>query len=255
MTTDNTTPSTGSEYDIKDIGENKFDIVRNDGRIMATVIGKLPARYIATCLNKLSAIDTASEVDVSDEAIKIAAYKYSHWHETVKSYTHGMNTMRNALLPQLAKAKEEVRVEKNKYSNLSEVKHWLEADYDKCSTDLAASQAEVEKAKWLNDVLEKLRNSEFNYRIESESDVEVHVCLVDRSVYPRLWVDNQIEGNPVLAETPDNILDRLSPLAEKDWVKKFSANTTIEAVKLLCDFVHYEYPESTFGRWYDQFRK
>lgn len=39
-------------YSVDSIGDNKFNVVRDDGRIMCTVIGNVPASFVAASLNK-----------------------------------------------------------------------------------------------------------------------------------------------------------------------------------------------------------
>ena len=107
--------------------------------------------------------------------------------------------------------------------------------------------------KMLGDVLEALRNYEWNYRLESENDIGVYATLIDRSKYPRLWIDNNTaEEMKIICETPESTLNRLSPLPEKDWIERFFGEDTFEAIHKMCGYIIYHYPESKFSEWWSK---
>jgi len=79
-------------------------------------------------------------------------------------------------------------------------------------------------------------------RLENEHGESVYLTIVDRSKYPRLWIDNFTDGAfTVIEETTDHLLARNNPLLEKDWIVRFEGVDFHSLVKqynewrLLCD--------------------
>lgn len=92
---------------------------------------------------------------------------------------------------------------------------------------------------------------EWNYRLENDDDM-VYATLIDRSKYPRLWLDNQADSKrDIIAESSENVLNRFSPLESKDWIERFEGEDIIEAVNNLCNYITNTYPEAGFAKWYN----
>jgi hypothetical protein len=79
--------------------------------------------------------------------------------------------------------------------------------------------------EWVSVLAELLKE---DFRLESGDD-QLHLSIIDRKVYPRIWQDVAKDNEPVIiAESVDNILHKASPLAEKDWIIRFEADTIDE---------------------------
>lgn len=77
----------------------------------------------------------------------------------------------------------------------------------------------------LTQILNKLQEEELFARLEN---YEFGFCLsiIDRSTYPRVWRDNDVDTPKVFAiESAEHIEARLAPLPEKDWTHRFEAET------------------------------
>lgn len=87
-----------------------------------------------------------------------------------------------------------------------------------------------------NDKMETVKNisqllSLVACRIENEPETgEVFLTIVNRSNYPRLWIDNDMAGHHIVAETVESTLHRNNPLLEKDWEVRFVGNTIQDCV-------------------------
>ena len=77
----------------------------------------------------------------------------------------------------------------------------------------------------LIDIFNKLERTDTAFRFECD-DSGYHLTLIDRSVYPRCWIDNANSGQSIIiVETPENFLHRELPTMEKDWNKRYSDDT------------------------------
>jgi len=129
--------------------------------------------------------------------------------------------------------------------------HWMPIPQP--PTIKLTTQTQNELDRRLVDILEALRYHEWNYRLESESDIGVYATLIDRSTYPRLWIDNSTAGEmTIMCETPESTLNRLSPLPEKDWIERFFGKDTFDAVHKMCDYIICQYPKSRFAEWWSK---
>jgi len=80
-------------------------------------------------------------------------------------------------------------------------------------------------------ILNNLEDSDAAYRFEYD-DSGYHLSIIDRKSYPRVWVDNSNDEHyQIIAESPENFLQRELPSLEKDWYKRFSADTIDELIK------------------------
>jgi hypothetical protein len=81
----------------------------------------------------------------------------------------------------------------------------------------------------LGDVLSRLHNAEYFFRLEGD-DNGFYLSIITRKVYPRVWADNFQDGLvEIIAETSDNILNR-TVLAEKDWQERWFGESIDECL-------------------------
>lgn len=64
-----------------------------------------------------------------------------------------------------------------------------------------------------------------DFRLENDDD-GFYLSIVDRSKYPRVWIDNAID-NPqkMIAESVEHIEQRTNPFLEKDWSVRYFGKT------------------------------
>lgn len=76
-------------------------------------------------------------------------------------------------------------------------------------------------------------------RIENEPETnEVYLTIVDRKGYPRLWIDNDMCGTEIIAETVENILLKNNPFLEKDWEIRFSGSNLTECINQYNNYIN-----------------
>lgn len=151
MTTDNTTPSTGWTFGYIE-SEDCYCIYYPSASPFTWVWHEDAAIKICSDFNRLHSIDTASEVDVSDEATQaMSKEEYdspitipgSYTHVAINAHSKGFKQCRDLLLPQLAKAKAELAFVEDINSELESINQ----QFPKLQSDLSASQALVEQLR------------------------------------------------------------------------------------------------------------
>ena len=99
-------------------------------------------------------------------------------------------------------------------------------------------------------IIESIYESEIPCRIEWMYDLGF-TWSVQNSDYPRLWKDEQIEGNQkIVCESVENSLLRNNSLLEKDWIARGSNYSFTEAIRELADKICELFPESKLAKWY-----
>lgn len=106
---------------------------------------------------------------------------------------------------------------------------------DSSTPDEVTTSAKLLPSPVLGDVLSRLHNAEYFFRLEDD-DNGFYLSIITRKVYPRVWADNFQDGLvKIIAETSDNILNR-TVLAEKDWQERWFGESIDE-----CLFQAYEW--------------
>jgi hypothetical protein len=79
------------------------------------------------------------------------------------------------------------------------------------------------------ELFKKLHYHETCFRFENDDD-GYWLTIIDRSKYPRLWVDNfHDRQEAVIAESIDNLIEK-TMLTEKDWQVRFFGETIEECI-------------------------
>jgi hypothetical protein len=76
--------------------------------------------------------------------------------------------------------------------------------------------------------LSLLHQREVFFRFENDEE-GYYLSIIDRKKYPRVWFDNAKDGDVVIAETPENIINKVIP-SEKDWEQRFFGKTIDECM-------------------------
>lgn len=99
-------------------------------------------------------------------------------------------------------------------------------------------------------------------RLENEHGEMFYLTIVDRSKYPRLWIDNFTDNEfTVIEESTNHLLARNNPMLEKDWIIRFEGVDFHSLVKqynewrLLCDKESGAYNESKQKGYYSPITK
>lgn len=70
------------------------------------------------------------------------------------------------------------------------------------------------------EIINDLNNREIFFRIENNDD-GFWITHIDRSMFPRIWMDNAVDGRvTIIVESDEHMLQRNSPLPEKDWKQR-----------------------------------
>lgn len=81
----------------------------------------------------------------------------------------------------------------------------------------------------LPELLRLLHDKDLHFRLEDDEN-GFYISIIDRSKYPRVWVDNfQSQQSVIVAETVDNIINK-TILADKDWYTRFEGETLDECL-------------------------
>ena len=92
----------------------------------------------------------------------------------------------------------------------------------------------------LSSVLQRLHNAGYSWRFENEvddSNAGFYLSIIDRTVYPRLWKDNDLDGSfNILVQSDQVLLEKAMSGSEKDWSERWSSNS-IDG----CLFLAYEW--------------
>jgi hypothetical protein len=88
-----------------------------------------------------------------------------------------------------------------------------------------------------SEIIKELNRREVFFRIENNDD-GFWITHIDRSKFPRIWVDNNTDNAPtMLAETVEHTLQRCSPLAEKDWRERFFNEDYDQLIKEFAEYI------------------
>jgi len=81
----------------------------------------------------------------------------------------------------------------------------------------------------IKDINHLLQTTDCRIENETTSD-EVYLTIVDRKLFPRLWIDNDLDGAKTIAESVDHLLLKNNPLLEKDWTVRFIGDSIEDCI-------------------------
>ena len=95
--------------------------------------------------------------------------------------------------------------------------------------------------KDIQEVLDFLNKNEIDFRLESNHPSGYIFYFLDGSIYPRRFLDYELEGTPeqIIAQTPDNILEKISAYElKKDWRHRIEAESIIDTFKQVKKYIY-----------------
>lgn len=82
----------------------------------------------------------------------------------------------------------------------------------------------------LGHIFEQLKEKNLNYRFET-NDEEYRLSIINRQIYPRVWIDDFKNGATIIVETDQNLQERIL-MSDVDWIVRFSG--TLDEIVFEC---------------------
>lgn len=107
----------------------------------------------------------------------------------------------------------------------------------------------------VGEVLDRIYKTECPIRLEYVWDggwVWTVLGVDNKEAWPRVWIDDDIEGNFKISVMNEAVRDRIETIhkQEKDWLYRGQAKPINEAVHAMACALYLEIPDSEFGRWW-----
>lgn len=99
------------------------------------------------------------------------------------------------------------------------------------SDDLHKIIFEQKKIINLENLINELNKKEFYLRIENDEE-GYYLSVIDRKVYPRVWVDNfKNDKDKIITESTEHLIQRSISGSDKDWIVRFNGKQLQECIE------------------------